>query len=436
MRRSEEDPLEGPSGGMRRSEEPGPSIAVCTEEVCGSSSEESESAEDLDKPQPQPKKRKKKMRTGGKIRASRTPQRPSGAAGGPSTRSRTRAERVQQEDFDPSDHPVLTLKGPGPGQFRIEYLKKKKIGAGGFGAVFAGVRRSDGLLVAIKTVKKSDILLTTVVGKSGRQYQLPTEVVMLLKAGGDSSCAGQHAAVSLIEWFETKASIIIVMERPEESMDLGETINQLDVEMSEDVAKDMFQSITQCVLEIMDRGVVHRDIKCENILVQKCPQSLHRFRIVDFGCARELEVRYNGFFPGTAKYFPPELYLQGWYHAQSICVWQLGAVLFELLNGKNTFTMTRRTGQFREGLSKDYHDFLDSCLNFHWFERPSLQNLLSHPCRWGGGMVAAVVLVQTMATCGMESDLGVTCVRPDQLCTFHVLVIPSSSSYSGVELGS
>lgn len=87
--------------------------------------------------------------------------------------------------------------------------------------------------------------LLSQVGESGREYSVPSEVELMLRAGGDHSCVGQNAAVSLIEWFELKTRLIIVMEKPEEVIELREFVNMIDKPLPEELAKvrTLFQKV-------------------------------------------------------------------------------------------------------------------------------------------------------------------------------------------------
>lgn len=50
--------------------------------------------------------------------------------------------------------------------------------------------------------------------------------------------------------------------------------------------------------DILDKGVFHRDLKCENILIQEGPGTGFRVRIVDFGCGSEVKSVYKTYYSG------------------------------------------------------------------------------------------------------------------------------------------
>ncbi|MHA7295433.1 protein kinase domain-containing protein [Arthrobacter sp. HLT1-21] len=83
-----------------------------------------------------------------------------------------------------------------------------------------------------------------------------------------------------------------------------------------------------------DVGLVHRDVKPENVLLA----NNGRIKIADFGLARAVSTTTNtGILIGTVAYLSPELVTGGGADARSD-IYSAGIVLFELLTGKQPFT--------------------------------------------------------------------------------------------------
>ncbi|MHA7154916.1 Stk1 family PASTA domain-containing Ser/Thr kinase [Arthrobacter sp. TMN-50] len=83
-----------------------------------------------------------------------------------------------------------------------------------------------------------------------------------------------------------------------------------------------------------DVGLVHRDVKPENVLLA----SNGRIKIADFGLARAASTTTTtGTLIGTVAYLSPELVTGGGADARSD-IYSAGIVLFELLTGKQPFT--------------------------------------------------------------------------------------------------
>ena len=85
--------------------------------------------------------------------------------------------------------------------------------------------------------------------------------------------------------------------------------------------------------ELHSKGIMHRDLKLENILVD------HRgyLKIIDYGLAKiisgdELAMSYCG----TQEYLSPEM-IEGKGHDKSVDWWALGVLMFELLTSMTPF---------------------------------------------------------------------------------------------------
>ena len=83
----------------------------------------------------------------------------------------------------------------------------------------------------------------------------------------------------MLDFYERPDSFIVVMERPDNSKDLFDFITEAGA-LEEDDARDMFRQIVETTVALHDVGVVHRDIKDENVLIDTESRSI---RLIDFG---------------------------------------------------------------------------------------------------------------------------------------------------------
>ena len=102
---------------------------------------------------------------------------------------------------------------------------------------------------------------------------VPLEVQLLKKV------SHVDGVVRLLDFYEKSDSFILIMERPQPVVDLFDHITSAGA-LDEDVARDFFVQIVETLVEVHRAGVIHRDIKDENVLVEL---ATGRLRLIDFG---------------------------------------------------------------------------------------------------------------------------------------------------------
>ncbi|XP_037552908.1 serine/threonine-protein kinase Chk2-like [Nematolebias whitei] len=197
-----------------------------------------------------------------------------------------------------------------------------------------------------------------------------------------SRSVGMSAPVSLLDWYERRRELIIVMERPVPAEDLLKYIERNGGTLKEDEAKIILKQLLDAAMHLQRESIFHRDIKTENILIETGSE-FTRLRLIDFGmsCMDKYGTSYSDFY-GTALHVPPELLFQFTYSAEPTTVWQLGVVLFDVLH-KRAFSSVMfliRKIRISYRLSEDCRDLLKRCLNMFPEERPTLKELQRHPC--------------------------------------------------------
>eukprot|EP00013_Stygamoeba_regulata_P021581 CAMPEP_0177647554 /NCGR_PEP_ID=MMETSP0447-20121125/10360_1 /TAXON_ID=0 /ORGANISM="Stygamoeba regulata, Strain BSH-02190019" /LENGTH=411 /DNA_ID=CAMNT_0019150143 /DNA_START=65 /DNA_END=1300 /DNA_ORIENTATION=+ len=164
--------------------------------------------------------------------------------------------------------------------------------------------------------------------------------------------------------------------------------------LEESVARDFFSQLTSAVAYAHSRGVVHRDIKLENVLLSSDPSrpSGLRLMLADWGYAAcyqpgQAVLRDSC---GSLHYCPPELILGEHYNGQTADVWSLGVVLYALLVGRFPFFGLDPASIARSILrglpscprpptaSRTAWSLVHWCLSPEPSSRPSLEVLRSH----------------------------------------------------------
>ena len=242
------------------------------------------------------------------------------------------------------------------------------IGKGGFGIVYAGTRKRDNLQVAIKELPKAKCF------RICEKRNLPMEIALLEQV---SQVPG---VVSLIDFYEMPNSYFIVMERFN-SKDLFDFISESGP-LPENLSRHLFQQILTTISQCHAHGVLHRDIKDENILIDL---STHQLKLIDFGSGTFLHDGVYTEFEGTRVYSPPEWIKFRRYKADGLTVWSLGILLYDMLCGDVPYEtddqiMAAQLVWFPQlNISQEAKNLVRSCLTPDPESRISLSQVLNHP---------------------------------------------------------
>ncbi|XP_056328659.1 serine/threonine-protein kinase pim-2-like [Danio aesculapii] len=254
------------------------------------------------------------------------------------------------------------------------YEIEAQLGEGGCGAVFAGTRIEDGLQVAVKVsdFEKEKRFISV----DGFEDPLPLEIALHFLANKGPKI---KEIIELLDWKVDADNYFMVLEQPIPCISLyAFLIDCKGIVPEGKLRKIMFQT-TIAAQTCCQRGVLHRDIKLENLLIN--PDTLE-VKLIDFGCGDLLTEDSYQSIRGTREYFPPEFASTGRYHGEPATVWSLGVVLFLLVfyrfpEQSDLPRMNDRRLRIK-GLSRDGCDFFHGCLQFDYKDRLELQNLSSH----------------------------------------------------------
>jgi hypothetical protein len=116
-------------------------------------------------------------------------------------------------------------------------------------------------------------------------------------------------------------------------------------------ACELARDVAEALAHAHERGVVHRDIKPDNILIDKAG----KVHVIDFGVARffdDLSVTYTGQLVGTPLYMSPEQVTGRGAVDPRSDIYSLGLVLYELLTLKPPIEAANRENLLRTIVTK------------------------------------------------------------------------------------
>ncbi|GIO21920.1 Stk1 family PASTA domain-containing Ser/Thr kinase [Oceanobacillus sp. J11TS1] len=201
------------------------------------------------------------------------------------------------------------------------YKIERKIGGGGMANVF----------LARDTILKRDVAVKAL----RTDYVHDQEFIARFDREAQSATSLSHPnVVNIYDVGEDDQTLYMVMEYVE-GMTLKEYIQQsgpVDVPL----ALDIMKQIASAIAHAHENGIIHRDIKPQNILINHFGE----VKVTDFGIAMALSataLTQTNSILGSVHYLSPEQ-ARGGLATKKSDIYSLGIVLFELLTGKLPFS--------------------------------------------------------------------------------------------------
>ncbi|XP_062374498.1 NUAK family SNF1-like kinase 1 [Sardina pilchardus] len=199
------------------------------------------------------------------------------------------------------------------------YELQETLGRGTYGKVKKAIERHTGRVVAIKSIRKEKIR------DEQDMVHIRREIEIM------SSLRHPHI-ISIHEVFENKDKIVIVMEYASKG-ELYEYISERR-RLSERETRHFFRQIVSAVHFCHKNGIVHRDLKLENVLLdENC-----NIKIADFGLSNLYHKdKLLQTFCGSPLYASPEIVNGRPYKGPEVDSWALGVLLYTLVYGTMPF---------------------------------------------------------------------------------------------------
>ncbi|XP_045716930.1 testis-specific serine/threonine-protein kinase 5-like [Phyllostomus hastatus] len=157
--------------------------------------------------------------------------------------------------------------------------------------------------------------------------------------------------------------------------------------LGEKEARRLFRQLVSAVAHCHSAGVVHRDLKCENVLLD----GRGLLKLTDFGFANQSGIKKAllSTFCGSMAYAAPEILMSKKYSGEQADLWSLGVILYAMVTGKLPFKecrphrmllLMRRGPTFPPGLSPECQDLIRALLQLRPHARLDLRQAARH--RW------------------------------------------------------
>ena len=203
-----------------------------------------------------------------------------------------------------------------------EYRLVDFLGEGGMGEVYRGVHSKIGRVVAVK-------VLTREAANSGFIERFRNEARI-------QSSLNHPNIATLYDFLEANGQPCIIMEFVD-----GQVLMDLIAArgaLAADETLRILQSVVEALQYVHSQGIVHRDIKSNNIKIN----SSGEIKLLDFGIAKggsSPSLTMTGDVIGTLHYLSPEQIRGGVADSRSD-IWALGVLMYEMITGRLPFEAT------------------------------------------------------------------------------------------------
>lgn len=204
----------------------------------------------------------------------------------------------------------------------------EKIGSGGMGDVYLAHQQSVQRLVALKVIRGDHLGLSP-------EEATTTVVDRFLTEAQAAAQLDQHGIVTVFETGELEGRHYLAMRYV-----AGESLSAMLREgpLDNHTAARYMADVAVAVAAAHEKGVLHRDLKPQNILIDKQSDTPW---VADFGLAKLMEsaaeLTHLGDVLGTPQYMPPEQARDPTSVTSAADTYAIGATLYHLLTGRPPF---------------------------------------------------------------------------------------------------